>query len=71
MPGSDETFIVRVRRHEGDAVVEQPRLSRRLRVTDVSEVGPLILRWLGRSQEGGMRCARTDSPQPASPPRSS
>jgi hypothetical protein len=47
MPGSDETFIVRVRRHEGDAVVEQPRLSRRLRINDVSEVGPLILRWLG------------------------
>jgi hypothetical protein len=47
MPGSDETFIVRVRRHEGDAVVEQPRLSRRLRITDVAEVGPLILRWLG------------------------
>jgi hypothetical protein len=46
MPGSDETFIVRVRRHEGDAVVEQPRLSRRLRIREVSEVGPLILRWL-------------------------
>jgi hypothetical protein len=47
MTGSDETFIVRVRRHEGDAVVEQPRLSRRLRIPDVSEVGPLIVRWLG------------------------
>jgi hypothetical protein len=47
MPGPDETFIVRVRRHEGDAVIEQPRLSRRLRIPDVAEVGPLILRWLG------------------------
>jgi hypothetical protein len=46
MSESDETFIVRVRRHEGDAVVEQPRLSRRLRIREVSEVGPLILRWL-------------------------
>src|SRR3954463_10502012 len=56
MPGSDETFIVRVRRHEGDAVVEQPRLSRRLRISDVTEVGPLILRWLGRAP------AETDRP---------
>jgi len=48
MSGSDETFIVRVRRREGDAVVEQPRLSRRLRIREVSEVGPLILRWLER-----------------------
>ena len=47
MTGSDETFIVRVRRHEGDAVVEQPRLSRRLRIREVSEIGPLIQRWLG------------------------
>jgi hypothetical protein len=42
----DETFIVRVRRREGDAVVEQPRLSRRRRVGDVAEVSTLILRWL-------------------------
>ena len=46
MPRSDETFIVRVRVREGDAVVEQPRLSRRRRVRDVSEVGPLMVRWL-------------------------
>ena len=46
MPRSDETFIVRVRVREGDAVVEQPRLSRRRRVRDVSEVGALMVRWL-------------------------
>jgi hypothetical protein len=46
MPRSDETFIVRVRVREGDAVVEQPRVSRRRRVRDVSEVGSLIERWL-------------------------
>jgi hypothetical protein len=46
----DETFIVRVRRQEGDAVVEQPRMSRRRRVGDVAEVGPLILRWLRPAQ---------------------
>jgi hypothetical protein len=46
MPRSDETFIVRVRVREGDAVVEQPRLSRRRRVRDISEVGALMVRWL-------------------------
>jgi len=46
MARSDETFIVRVRVREGDAVVEQPRLSRRRRVRDVSEVGALMVRWL-------------------------
>jgi hypothetical protein len=44
--GSDETFIVRVRRPEGDAVVEHPRLGRRWHVGEVSQIGPLILRWL-------------------------
>jgi hypothetical protein len=42
----DETFIVRVRPEEGDAVVEQPRLSRRRQISDVRQVGPLIVRWL-------------------------
>jgi hypothetical protein len=46
MPRSDETFIVRVRVREGDAVLEQPRVARRRRVRDVSEVGALIVRWL-------------------------
>ena len=58
MPGPDETFIVRVRPQEGDAVVEQPRRSRRRRVRDVSEVGQLIERWLGRPadpEEDAMR----------------
>jgi hypothetical protein len=43
----DETFIVRVRRLERDAVIEQPRLSRRRQVGDISQVGVQILRWLG------------------------
>ncbi|MBA3262981.1 MAG: hypothetical protein H0T69_11050 [Thermoleophilaceae bacterium] len=47
VPTPDETFIVRVRRLERDAVIEQPRLSRRRQVRDVSQVGALILRWLG------------------------
>jgi hypothetical protein len=47
VPRPDETFIVRVRRQERDAVIEQPRLSRRSQVADVSQVGTLILRWLG------------------------
>jgi hypothetical protein len=45
MPSPDETFIVRVRRQDGDAVVEQPRLARRRLVADLSEIRPLILRW--------------------------
>jgi hypothetical protein len=43
----DETFIVRVRHLERDAVIEQPRLSRRRQVGDISQVGVLILSWLG------------------------
>jgi hypothetical protein len=54
---ADETFIVRVRRGERGAVVEQPRLSRRRRVRDVSQVGALILGWLGWGE-----------PRAASPP---
>lgn len=47
MSTPDETFIVRVRGLERDAVIEQPRLSRRRQVGDISQVGVLILRWLG------------------------
>lgn len=46
MPRPDETFIVRVRERDGDAVVEQPRLSRRRRIRDVADAGAVILRWL-------------------------
>jgi hypothetical protein len=42
----DETFIVRVRPLERDAVIEQPRMSRRRQVGDISQVGVQILRWL-------------------------
>ena len=45
MARPDETFIVRVRDREGDAVVEQPRLSRRIGVSDLAQVGPAIARW--------------------------
>ena len=47
MRRSDETFIVRVRIREGDAVVEQPRVSRRRRVRDVADAGAVIASWLG------------------------
>jgi hypothetical protein len=47
MPRSDETFIVRVRGEDGDAVVEQPRVSRRRRVRHVADVGAVIASWLG------------------------
>ena len=41
---------MRVRRLERDAVIEQPRLSRRRQIHDVSQVGALILSWLGPTQ---------------------
>ena len=50
MAGPDETFIVRVRPDEGDAVVEQPRLSRRRQISDVRQVGALIALWLRPSE---------------------
>jgi hypothetical protein len=46
MPRPDETFIVRVRERNGDAVVEQPRRARRRRIRDVAEVGDVIVHWL-------------------------
>jgi hypothetical protein len=64
MPRPDETFIVRVRHQERDAVLEQPRLSRRRQVGDVAQVGALILRWLGpvgRGQTGRL----TEQARPA------
>jgi hypothetical protein len=48
MSTSDETFIVRVRAQEGDAVVEQPSVARRRRVRDVADVGPLIVNWVAQ-----------------------
>ena len=57
MPGPDETFIVRVRERNGDAVVEQPRRARRRRIRDVAQVGDVIVRWLEADRE---RCAETD-----------
>ena len=65
MPGPDETFIVRVRQQERDAVLEQPRLSRRRQVRDVSQVGALILRWLGPvAQERPEALTRQGPPTP-------
>jgi hypothetical protein len=59
MPDPDETFIVRVRRRERDAVIEQPRLSRRRRVRDVTDVGSVIAHWLSPAQ----RAPGTEPPQ--------
>ena len=46
MPRPDQTFIVRVRERNGDAVVEQPRRARRRRIRDVAVVGDVIVNWL-------------------------
>jgi hypothetical protein len=65
MPRPDETFIVRVRRREGDAVVEEPRVARRQRVREVAEVGALILRWLGsRDEHAAAQDDRDDGSRP-------
>ncbi len=46
MSRSDETYIVRVRPEEGDAVVEDVRSPRRRRhVRNLSELGALIKGW--------------------------
>jgi hypothetical protein len=46
MPNPDETYIVRVRRDEGDAVVEDVRSPRNRRhVRNLSELGALIKGW--------------------------
>jgi hypothetical protein len=63
VPTPDETFIVRARRREGDATVEQPRLSRQRQVQDIAEVGLLIKRWLGPTsvaREGEDRSEQRD-----------
>lgn len=62
MSRPDETFIVRVRKREGDAVVEQPRLSRRRRIRDVADVGALIVRWLG-PEPGRPEAAASGAPE--------
>jgi hypothetical protein len=46
IPRPDETFIVRVRQHDGGAIVEQPRLARRRIIDEVAEVGAVIQGWL-------------------------
>jgi hypothetical protein len=57
MPRPDETFIVRVRERNGDAVVEQPRRARRRRIRDLAEVGDLIAHWLEADHQ---RSTQTD-----------
>jgi hypothetical protein len=50
---SDETYIVRVRREEGDAVVEDVDSPRRRRhVQDLSELGALITDWVDPPSPG-------------------
>jgi hypothetical protein len=58
MTGPEETFIVRVRRGDDRAVVEQPRLGRRLIVHDVSAIGTLVRRWAASTAEPPQREVR-------------
>jgi hypothetical protein len=44
MPSLEETYIVRVRSADADAVIEQVRSRRRLHVDDLSEIGAAIAR---------------------------
>jgi hypothetical protein len=56
MPNPDETYIVRVRRDEGDAVVEDVRSPRsRRHVRNLSELGALINDWLEPGSGGRSR----------------
>jgi hypothetical protein len=56
MPNSDETYIVRVRREEGDAVVEDVRSPRNRRhVRNLSELGALIKGWQSPRTPRGAR----------------
>ena len=57
MSASNETFIVRVRRIERDAIVEQPSRSRRRRLQELSGVGELIALWLDQVPSGGTGAA--------------
>ena len=50
MASSEEIYIVRVRPNSGDAVVEDVRRHDTKHVTDPSELGPLIARWIERSR---------------------
>ena len=50
MHRSEETYIVRVRSDEGDAVVEDVRSRERSHVGELSELGPLITRLLERAR---------------------
>lgn len=50
MSRSDETYIVRVRSDEGDAVVEDVRTQERSHARDLSELGGLITRLIERAR---------------------
>jgi hypothetical protein len=53
MSHSDETYIVRVRAEEGDAIVEDVRSPRKRRhVRNLSELGALIKSWLEPDSSG-------------------
>lgn len=50
VPHSDETYIVRVRGDQEDAVVEKAHSGERRHVRDLSELGTLIVRWRARGR---------------------
>ncbi len=62
MSRSDETYIVRVRPAEGDAIVEDLRTQERSHAHDLSELGGLITRLLDRAR------ARHDTRAAETPP---
>jgi hypothetical protein len=66
VPTSDETFIVRVRRSERDAIVEQPSASRRRRIPDVAGVGELIGVWLAQPPSSASGARRDNDKEEAS-----
>ncbi len=47
MQHPDETYIVRVRREDGDAIVEDVRSRKRAHVHELARVGELIAGWVG------------------------
>jgi hypothetical protein len=63
MPHSEETYIVRVRRHDGDAVVEDVRSRERSHVRELSDLGPLITRLLERARSRRPEQRKREGPQ--------
>jgi hypothetical protein len=47
MQHPEETYIVRVRREDGDAIVEEVRSRKRVHVHELTQLGELIAAWVG------------------------